>query len=86
VDSISALTAGSLALVGILWTRNLDQHLLIRISVGLRDLISAESISRQDAYAVAGVVGLVISTSLLLLLIRVRMKGSWVISAECLMA
>jgi hypothetical protein len=34
VVSISALTARSLALVGTLWTRNLDQHPLIRGSVG----------------------------------------------------
>jgi hypothetical protein len=46
VHSISALTAGRLALVGILWTRDLDQHPLIRGSVGLRDLILAESIGR----------------------------------------
>jgi hypothetical protein len=46
VDSISALTAGRLALVGTLWTRNLDQRPLICGSVRLRDLILAESIGR----------------------------------------
>jgi hypothetical protein len=34
VVSISALTAGSFMLVGTLWIRNLDQHLLICGSVG----------------------------------------------------
>jgi hypothetical protein len=34
VVSISVLMAGSLALVGTLWTRNLDQRPLIRGSVG----------------------------------------------------
>jgi hypothetical protein len=46
MDSISALTCVRLALVGILSTRNLDQRPLIRGSIGLRDLISAESITR----------------------------------------
>jgi hypothetical protein len=46
MDSISALTSGRLALVGTLWTRNLDQHPLIRGSIGLRALIVAESIGK----------------------------------------
>jgi hypothetical protein len=43
---ISVVMAGSLALVGILWTRNLDQRPLIRGSVGWRDLMSVMSIRR----------------------------------------
>jgi hypothetical protein len=37
---------------------------------------------RYSAYAVAGVVGLVVSTSLLVLLILARVKRGWLISAE----
>jgi hypothetical protein len=44
VVSISVLMSGSLALVGMLWTRNLVQHSLMWGSVGCRALISAESI------------------------------------------
>jgi hypothetical protein len=46
MDWISALTSRRLALVGTLWTRNLDQWPLIHASIGLRALISAESIGR----------------------------------------
>jgi hypothetical protein len=44
VVSISVLMSGSLALVGMLWTRNLVQRSLMQGSVGCRALISAESI------------------------------------------
>jgi hypothetical protein len=37
-------------------------------------------------YAVAGVVGLVVSTSLLLLLILARVRGGWSILAVCRIA
>jgi hypothetical protein len=54
--------------------------------VGLRDLISLRYISIYGVYVVVGVVRLVISTSLLLLLILARMRGSWSISAMFRMA
>jgi hypothetical protein len=84
MDSSSALMSRRLASVGILWTRNLDHHPLICRSIGLQALIVAESIGRKDAYIDAMVVGLVVSTSLLLLLICTRMKGSRSMSAEVL--
>jgi hypothetical protein len=68
--------------VGILWTRNLVQRLFKCPVVGFRDLISLRSISMYGIYAVAGVVGLVVSTSWLLLLILARVRGRWSISAD----
>jgi hypothetical protein len=54
----------------------------VRLSGGrLEGLISLRSTDIYGVYAVAGVVGLVVSTSLLLLVILARMKGGWSISA-----
>jgi hypothetical protein len=85
VDSISAWMAERLVLVGTLWRRNLVQRSLILVSIGLRHFVALAMICRNGVYADALVVGLEVSTSLLLLVIRARMKGGWVMSADCLM-
>jgi hypothetical protein len=86
VDSISALTAERMALVGTLRRRNLDQHSLILVSTGLRHLVALARICRYGMYAADLVVGLLINTIQLLLVIRVRMKGSMVILADSVIA
>jgi hypothetical protein len=65
-----------------LCTRNFDQRVLISVAVGVKRSMLLVRSCRYGLYAAAGVVWLVVSTSLLLLLVRAKMKGSRSISAD----
>jgi hypothetical protein len=62
--------------------RNFDQRVLISDAVGVKQCMLLVRSCRYGLYAAAGVVWLVISTSLLLLLVHEKMKGSRSISAD----
>jgi hypothetical protein len=85
VALISAWMASRLELVGMLCSKNLDQHSLILVSTGLRLLVVLAMICRNGSYTDALVVGLVVSTRWLLLVTHVRIKGGWVMSDDPLM-
>jgi hypothetical protein len=65
-------------LVRTLYSRNLDQCLLILVSTGLRLLATLAIISRYGLYADALVVGLVVRTRQSLPVMYARIKGGWV--------
>jgi hypothetical protein len=65
-----------------LCTRNFEQWVLISDAVGVKRCMLLVRSCRYGLYAAAGVVWLVVSTSLLLLLVRANMKGSRSISAD----
>jgi hypothetical protein len=65
-----------------LCTRNFDQQVLIPDAVGVKRCMLLVRSCRYGLYAAAGVVWLVVSTSLLLLLVRAKMKGGRSISAD----
>jgi hypothetical protein len=68
--------------VGMLWTRNFDQRVLISDAVGAKGVSWLVKSCRYGLYAAAGVVWLVVSTNLSLLLVRAKMKGGRSISAD----
>jgi hypothetical protein len=72
--------------VGILCTRNFDQQVLISDAVGSNCDMWLVKRYRYGLYAAAGVVWLVVRTSLLLLLVYTKMKGSRSISADYTMS
>jgi hypothetical protein len=82
MSSISFWIANGLAPVGMLCTRNFDQQVLISDAVGAKHSMLLVRSCRYGLYAAAGVVWLVVSTSLLLLLVRAKMKGGRSISAD----
>jgi hypothetical protein len=65
-----------------LYTRNFDQRVLILAAVGVKRVIWLVKSCRYGLYAAAGVVWLVVSTNLLLLVVRAKMKGGRSISAD----
>jgi hypothetical protein len=65
-----------------LCTRNFDQQVLILVAVRVKQSMLLVRSCRYGLYAAAGVVWLVISTSLLLLLVRAKMKGGRSISGD----
>jgi energy-converting hydrogenase Eha subunit C len=82
VSLISSWIADGLAPVGTLCTRNFDHRVLISVAVGEKRSMLLVRSCRYGLYAAAGVVWLVVSTILLLLLIRAKMKGGRSISAD----
>jgi hypothetical protein len=82
VSSICSLITDGRAPVGILCTRNFDQRVLISDVVGVKRAMLLVKSCRYGLYAAAGVVWLVVSTNLLLLLVRAKMKGGRSISAD----
>jgi hypothetical protein len=82
MSSICSWITDGLALVGMLCTRNFDQGVLISAAVGVKHVIWLVKSCRYGLYAAAGVVWLVVSTNLLLLVVRAKMKGGRSISAD----
>jgi hypothetical protein len=74
------------ASVGILCIRNFDQWVLISDAVGVKRCMLLVRSCRYGLYAAAGVVWLVVNTSLLLLLVHAKMKGGRSISADRMMS